>query len=129
MQIDYTTKKLLSDPTRNYERRRAWIIYQLKLRGESLASVARKSGRSRNATTRAMISPYPAAEKVIADALGLEPQELFPERYDADGLPNRPRGRPKGRASNSGIKNTKNNTAQKAGNGNRRPSGRHERAA
>lgn len=34
-------------------------------------------------------------EKALADALGLQPQDLFPERYDTDGLPNRRRGRPR----------------------------------
>jgi len=34
-----------------------------------------------------MISPYPRFERIIAEHLGLTPQELFPERYDADGLP------------------------------------------
>lgn len=102
MKLDTATKQLLQDP----EKRRAWVIYQLKLQGESLASVARKSGVTKQQTQKAMSAPYPRMEKVIADALGLKPQHLFPDRYDADGLPNRRMGRPK----KSTTKTPKNNT-------------------
>jgi hypothetical protein len=50
-------------------------------------------------------------EKVLADALGLTPQTLFPERYDALGVPNRPIGRPR----ISEYKNTEKKTIRKAG--------------
>jgi Ner family transcriptional regulator len=91
MHLDNHTKKLLSKP----DTRRAWVIYQLTLRGESLASVARRKGVSRQAMQKVLTHPYPKMEKVLADFLGIAPSSLFPERYDQHtGLPNRMRGRP-----------------------------------
>jgi len=91
MHLDNHTKKLLSKP----DTRRAWVIYQLTLRGESLASVARSAGVSRQAMQKVLTYPYPKMEKVLADFLAIAPHLLFPERYDQHtGLPNRMRGRP-----------------------------------
>ncbi len=75
-------------------KRRAWVIYQLSLKRQSLASLSRKYGHDRTAAGKALSAPYPAWEKRIAHALDIEPQQLFPERYDADGQPNRTGGRP-----------------------------------
>src|SRR3569832_1930162 len=86
MKLDTKTKTILRDP----QKRRAWVIYQLKLRGESLASIAVAAGVAKQQTQKAMSAPYTRMEKVIADALGMMPQELFPDRYTSDGLP-RPR--------------------------------------
>lgn len=92
MQLDNQTKKLLSRP----DTRRAWVIYQLTLRGESLASVARRKEVSRQAMQKVLTQPYPKMEKALADFLGIAPHQLFPERYDRHtGLPNRLRGRPR----------------------------------
>lgn len=90
MDIDKKTSDLFQDESK----RRAWIIYQLALKDESLASIAREAGVSRQAIWQALVKPYPRAERIIAESLGLTPQALFPERYNNDGLPNRKRGRP-----------------------------------
>lgn len=76
------------------DRRGAWIIYQLKLRGMSLADLARKYNKNRTGPRMCFKRPYPIWEKRIADELGLKPQDIFPERYDEYGIPNRPMGRP-----------------------------------
>ena len=90
MDINHKTRKLLH----NESKRRAWIIYQLSLQDKSLASIARDAGISRQAIWQAMVKPYPRAEKIIAESLHMDAQTLFPERYDANGQPNRKRGRP-----------------------------------
>ena len=90
MDIDQKTHDLLQDESK----RRAWIIYQLALQDKTLASVARSAGVSRQAIWQALVKPYPRAEKIIAQSLNMKPQTLFPERYNAQGLPNRKRGRP-----------------------------------
>jgi len=90
-QIDTATKKLLRDPLK----RRAWVIYQLGINGRSLADVGRENGVHRKCLYHALVKPYPRMEMMIARSLELTPQALFPERYDADGLPNRRMGRPK----------------------------------
>ena len=74
--------------------RREWIKYQLRLRGSSLSAVARDFGVSRHAPRLALVKPYPRMERAIAKKLGLEPQVLWPERYDEQGRPNRTVGRP-----------------------------------
>ncbi|MEZ5571211.1 MAG: helix-turn-helix domain-containing protein [Halioglobus sp.] len=82
------------------KRRNAWIIYQLKLRGLSLADLARKFGAPRFYPGQAIRKPWPKWENRIARALGREPQEIFPERYDENGTPHRrPVGRPRGKAN------------------------------
>ncbi len=75
--------------------RKEWVKYQLRLKGYSLAALGRKLGVSRSAPVLALRQPYPRVERAIADILGMEPAAIWPERYDADGNPNRPMGRPK----------------------------------
>lgn len=40
-------------------------------------------GLSPNTLKGALTSPYPKAERIIADALGLTPEEIWPQRYAA----------------------------------------------
>lgn len=75
--------------------RRAWIKYQLELRGYTLSSLARELGVSRHAPKLALDRPYPRMERAIAERLELDPAQIWPERYDASGKPNRPLGRPR----------------------------------
>lgn len=88
MDIDTETQKIIADPMK----RKAWVRYQLELKGLSLASLAKRWGNTRQQPQRALYSPYPLWEKRLAEELGLTPQQLFPERYDADGLPIRMTG-------------------------------------
>jgi Ner family transcriptional regulator len=88
--IDQSLKEIFSDPSR----RRAWVIYRLNLMGKSMAYYAKQAGVTRGCLYAAFKKPYPRMEQVIADAVGLTPQILFPERYNADGLPVQRRGRP-----------------------------------
>lgn len=79
----------------NTKLRASWIVYQLKLRGTSVAGVGRKYGSNRNCPGNALRRPWPLWEYRIAKELGREPQEIFPERYRPDGLPIHSRGLPK----------------------------------
>lgn len=90
-ELDNTTKKLISDP----DKRRAWIKYRVHLTGRSMAQVAAAAGVKRSCLYSVFLKPYPRMEMVIATAIGLTPQVLFPERYNEDGLPTRIMGRPK----------------------------------
>lgn len=74
-------KHIPTDP----HQRRAWVLYQLKLRGMTFASIAEANGWSRTAVRQAMFLPSYPQEVAVAKALGLNPQQLFPERYDARG--------------------------------------------
>lgn len=37
--------------------------------------------------------PWPKVERIIAEAIGEKPQTIWPSRYNADGTPNRYKGR------------------------------------
>lgn len=79
--------------------RREWIKYQLRARGSSLSRVARDQGVSRFSASVALKKQYPRLESAIARHLGLKPKQVWPERYDEKGLPNRSAGRSKGPVS------------------------------
>ena len=73
----------------NPELRWAWIKYQLNLSDLSLRKLALSKGVKPQTISKCRHIPYPKMEKVLADAVGLKPQELFPDRYYSNGLPNR----------------------------------------
>lgn len=129
MTLDQPTRTLLKDPTANYAKRRAWVIYQLKTRGLDLAKVARKAGVARQQAWKAMHTSYPKMEGVIAKALGLKPQQLFPERYDRDGLPKGSSSKPAAKRA-AGDKSPRKNSSQRtAGNVSGRAANEHRVAA
>jgi len=86
-----TDKNIPTDPIK----RRAWIKYQLELAGFTLSSLARELGVSRHAPKLALDRPYPRMERAIAEKIGFPPHEIWKERYNEDGLPNRTIGRPR----------------------------------
>lgn len=61
---------------------RADIVAELKKRKLSLAELGRRNGKSASTAKNALDKPYPKAEAWIADALGLTPQDIWPERYE-----------------------------------------------
>lgn len=83
MDLDQSTRQLLRDPKKRW----AWILYQCNLRGFSLASLASRHGVARETLYQVRHKRYPRMERIIAESLGLSPRELWPERYDCDGLP------------------------------------------
>ncbi|SFC90296.1 transcriptional regulator, Nlp family [Thiohalospira halophila DSM 15071] len=75
-------KDILTDP----HLRRAWIRQQLADQGLTLADVASELGISPQATYKALLTPSRRVEVALAGHLGMQPQELFPERYDEYGI-------------------------------------------
>ncbi|WP_024608506.1 helix-turn-helix domain-containing protein [Pseudoalteromonas sp. TAB23] len=63
------------------EKRREWIKYQLKIRGISIAKLAREHDVSRQALSTALVRSNPRWEYVISNALGKAPNDIWPERY------------------------------------------------
>lgn len=57
------------------------ITAALKKAGTNLSKLSEVRGYSRNNLRNALYRPYPKAEKIIADALGLEPKDIWPSRY------------------------------------------------
>jgi Ner family transcriptional regulator len=63
----------------------------IRMRGTTLEALSAKHGYSVRAVGLTLVRPWPAVEKIIAEFIGKPPQEIWPERYDAMGLPNRQR--------------------------------------
>lgn len=60
---------------------RADIIAALKKRGLSVRQLSRDAGLNENTLANALRSPWPKGEKIIADAIGMKPEEVWPSRY------------------------------------------------
>lgn len=67
------------------------IVAALRKAGWTLRKLDQANGYRPNAVQHALRQPYPKAERIIARAIGVEPHEIWPSRYDADGRPSRPR--------------------------------------
>lgn len=61
------------------------IVAALWKRRTSLIRLSRKHRYAPGSLRIALRRPWPKAEKIIADALGIEPQQIWPTRYQADG--------------------------------------------
>lgn len=57
------------------------VTAALKKRGHSLSGLSIGLGYHPTAAGKALKKPWPAMEKVIADALGVTPKEIWPSRY------------------------------------------------
>lgn len=74
--------EMLAPPLGSAAARNAWVVFQLRLKGESLSSLSRKHGLVRTAISQALYLPhYLRYERIIAEELGVTPDQLFPERY------------------------------------------------
>jgi Ner family transcriptional regulator len=59
----------------------AFIVAQLRIAGWSLRKLSRHSGLALTTISNALRRPYPRAERIIADAIGCRPEEIWPSRY------------------------------------------------
>lgn len=64
------------------------IIAALKKRGTSVAGVSRKAGLASATLSNVLSRSWPRGEKLIADALDISPEIIWPSRY-FDGKGNR----------------------------------------
>jgi len=81
MTIDVTTVNIPEKPAE----RRVWIVGQLRLRGTSLRRLAAQEKVCQQAMSNALNHSSSYLEEVIAQALDLTVQQLFPERFDDRG--------------------------------------------
>lgn len=81
------TTEVPLDPGLRWE----WIKFQLRAKGTSLAKLARELDVSGPAVKNVKRTAYPRMERAIAKALDLDVKEIWPERWDANGNPNRMR--------------------------------------
>lgn len=57
------------------------IIAALKKKGTSLAAVSRLAGLSSSTLSNAMTRKWPKGERLIAEAIGVRPEVIWPSRY------------------------------------------------
>ncbi|SDK54179.1 transcriptional regulator, Nlp family [Methylophilus rhizosphaerae] len=90
---------------------RADVIAAFKKRDTSITRVAREKGMNNSYLLGALNKPYPKAERMLAEFLGVTPQTIWPSRYHADGSPKSGRGeRGLGRHPSNLAKNSQNST-------------------
>jgi len=66
-----------------------WLKHRLELRGLTFGKIARAHKVAKSCFTKAKTHMLPKAERILANYVGLEPWDLWPERYDAAHNPNR----------------------------------------
>lgn len=71
---------------------RADIKAALEKAGWTLRGLSAARGYQPKSLSLVMSRPWPAAERIVADALGEAPQAIWPSRYHADGTPKSGRG-------------------------------------
>ncbi|ENQ4964686.1 helix-turn-helix domain-containing protein [Salmonella enterica subsp. enterica serovar Butantan] len=57
------------------------IIAGLRKRGTSLAALSRQAGLASSTLANALIRHWPKGERLIAEALGIAPEQIWPSRY------------------------------------------------
>jgi Ner family transcriptional regulator len=75
------------DPNAPADWHPADILAALKKRGHSLAGLSVANGYHPTAAGKALKQAWPAMERIVASAVGLSPQVIWPSRYDGDGQP------------------------------------------
>ena len=68
---------------KNSDWHKADIVAALKKRGTSLAQLSRDSGLASGTLANALIKPWPKGELIIAEALELNPADVWPSRAQA----------------------------------------------
>lgn len=63
------------------EHLREWIKYQLRTNGSSFSTLAREHGVSRQAVQQVCYTSSPKWERLIAEQIGLSPEDIWPNRY------------------------------------------------
>lgn len=57
------------------------IIAGLRKRGTSLAALSRQAGLASSTLANALNRRWPKGERLIAEALGVPPEQIWPSRY------------------------------------------------
>lgn len=70
---------MISEKSKNMHR--ADIVAALHKKGITLSSLGRKHNLSPYTLKNALDKPYPKGEEIIASAVGVTPDAIWPERY------------------------------------------------
>ncbi|GKX57483.1 transcriptional regulator [Leminorella grimontii] len=61
------------------------IVAGLKKKGTTLAAVSRQAGLASSTLANALNRHWPKGERLIAEALGIAPEQIWPSRYRKPG--------------------------------------------
>ena len=65
----------------NLDWHRADVVAALRKKGTSVRKLSIENGLSPNTLKSALQFKYPKGERIIANALGINPNEIWPSRY------------------------------------------------
>ncbi|MDF7667586.1 helix-turn-helix transcriptional regulator [Orbaceae bacterium ESL0727] len=68
-----------NDPTKDWHR--ADIRAEIEKRGKSLRQLSREAGLSENTLRNTLDRKWPKGERIIAEAIGVKPEVIWPTRY------------------------------------------------
>lgn len=68
----------------NQDWHNADIIAALKKKGTTMAAVSRLAGLSSSTLANALTRKWPKGERLIAEAIGVRPEVIWPSRYDIE---------------------------------------------
>ncbi|MBA2410295.1 MAG: helix-turn-helix domain-containing protein [Gammaproteobacteria bacterium] len=75
------------------------VVAAVRKAGFSLRALSREHGFAGGGLSNALRTQWPRAERIIADAIGVEPWDIWPSRYDDANQPLR--AYPKGKNSST----------------------------
>lgn len=81
---------MMSNTATRTRRSEPWHIEDIKAavrKKTSFKELSQSLGLKDGACAQALRRQWPRCERAIADAIGVEPKELWPDRYNADGTP------------------------------------------
>lgn len=67
--------------TKSKDWHQADIIATIRKKGTTLTALSRASGLSSSTLANALFRPWPKGEQLIANAIGIKPQIIWPSRY------------------------------------------------
>jgi len=67
------------------------IVCAVRKAGTSLKQLSLNNALSEYTVKTALYRQYPGGERIIAEAIGVQPQRIWPSRYKRDGSPKRQR--------------------------------------
>ena len=74
---------VLNNQKNTHDWHRADVISALHKRGWSIAALARAHELGESTLRSALDKPYPKSERLIAEAIGVAPEKIWPERFAA----------------------------------------------
>lgn len=61
------------------------IVFEVHERGETLRSLSLAAGLAEDSVKNALYRKWPKGQRIIAEALGIAPEVIWPSRYNKEG--------------------------------------------